>query len=131
MNSPIRLFSSAARPVKRCAAMVCGAACPQDVIERLSADNPEVCFDCYATETSSSPALCPYADIYLIISAREILGIEEFWLDDHDSFRNISLRNRRIFITNYDNDVLSPDWQTFIQGFTNRGAEAFLINSAN
>lgn len=110
-----------------CAAMICTAGCPAYITEKLAESLPNICFDCYATEVASAQNICPYKDIYLLISAEDIIGIEEDWLDTTTAFKGISLKERNVFIQGYRNELLSPDWEALLSSFASRGALPVLL----
>jgi len=114
---------------KRCAALICTAGCPPDVTEQLADALPDVCFDCYTSEVSQAQELCPYRDIYLLISAEDIIGVENEWLSASSALTGISLKERNIFICTYQNNMLSPDWNALLLSLSSRGANPTLINS--
>ncbi|GAA6146778.1 hypothetical protein [Thalassolituus maritimus] len=114
----------------KCAALVCTAGCPTSVTESLADSLPNVCFDCYSSEVSSALALCPHKDIYILISAEDIIGIEEEWLNANTALKGVSLKERNVFITAYDSDYLTPDWDTLLASFTSRGAVPALLEPA-
>lgn len=113
-----------------CAALICTAGCPATVTERLAESLPNICFDCYATEVTHAQNICPYKDIYLLISAEDIIGIEEDWLNTASAFKGVSLKARNVFIQTYENEFLSPDWQALLTSFTSRGAVPALLEPA-
>ena len=110
-----------------CAALVCTAGCPTDVTDKLAESLPNICFDCYATEVASAQNICPYKDIYLLISAEDIIGIEEDWLNTTTAFKGISLKERNVFIQGYCSELLSPDWEVLLNSFASRGAVPVLL----
>lgn len=113
-----------------CAALICTAGCPADITEKLAESLPDVCFDCYSSEVTSAQNICPYKDIYLLISAEDIIGIEEDWLNTTTAFKGISLKERNVFIQGYRNELLSPDWEALLSSFASRGALPVLLESA-
>ena len=113
-----------------CAALICTAGCPADITEKLAESLPDVCFDCYSSEVTSPQNICPYKDIYLLISAEDIIGIEEDWLNTTTAFKGISLKERNVFIQGYRNELLSPDWEALLSTFASRGAVPVLLESA-
>jgi hypothetical protein len=112
----------------KCAALICDTQCPLDITEAIENKFPDVCFQCFYSQTENASELCPYIDIFLAVSAKNIVGIERDWLSTSMSLSSISLSKRRVHISVFDTDLVTPNWEEFAHSFTARGAQVLRIN---
>lgn len=112
----------------KCAALICDTHCPLGITAEIENRYPNVCFQCFCSQTENASELCPYIDIFLAVSAKNIVGIENDWISTSASLSGISLNKRRVHISVFDTDIVTPDWEEFIHSFAIRGAKVSRIN---
>lgn len=112
----------------KCAALIFDLQCPVSITEDIESKFPDVCFQCFYSQTENFSELCPYVDIFLAVSAKNIVGIENDWINSSASLSSISLNKRRIHISVFDTHLVTPDWEEFAHSFTARGAQVVRIN---
>lgn len=115
----------------KCAALIFDSLCPLDITEEIESKFPDVCFQCFYSQTDNTSELCPYIDIFLAVSAKNIVGIEHDWISSSASLSSISLNKRRVHISVFDTHIVTPDWEKFAHSFTVRGAQISRLDLCN
>ena len=114
-----------------CAYLLTTGKCPLACTEKLERQFPDVVFRHFDTLSCSSDELCGTGDLFLVLHAEEILGIEDCWLENSPLQNGLSLNKRRIFIEPDTNEnVEAPDWQRLFDSLSNRGAEVIPLPDA-
>ncbi|TNC91729.1 hypothetical protein [Thalassolituus sp.] len=107
-----------------CAYLLSSGKCPLANMEALEKKFPQLAFQHLDTYSCHSDELCGAGDVFLMLRAEEIIGIEDCWLENSPLQQGLSLNKRRIFIDFVQNEKMdTPDWQLLFDSFTSRGAE--------
>ena len=79
-----------------CAYLLSSGKCPLANMEALEKKFPQLAFQHLDTYSCHSDELCGAGDVFLMLRAEEIIGIEDCWLENSPLQQGLSLNKRRI-----------------------------------